>query len=98
MVKRSRALSSIEEQSCGPPPGENVRKSVTTIKCSLAGLKCSHELRYEIDDCVKRLHNIANKGSLVATQVLLTALEMENLFRILANKLGGTDDSQVVVL
>jgi hypothetical protein len=29
MVKRSGAISSIEGQSCEPPPGENVRKSLT---------------------------------------------------------------------
>ena len=59
---------------------------MTTIKCLLAGLKCYQELRYEIDDCVKRLHSIAIKGSLVATQVLLVTLENGESVPVIGNQ------------
>jgi hypothetical protein len=78
MPKRRRAVEAVDDGesalSCAPVLGSS-SKATTTVKCSLAGLRCSPDLKFEIEDAVRRVHSIAVKGSLVATQVLLSALE-----------------------
>jgi len=46
-----------------------------TVKCSLSRLRCHPDLLFEIEDAVRRLHDVAIRGSLVATQTLLDALD-----------------------
>ena len=50
----------------------------TTIKCSLGRLGCSSELRQQIEKVVERLHVLAVRGSIVATETLLTELRQGN--------------------
>ena len=45
-----------------------------TIKCSLGRLECSPDLRRQIEKAVERLHVLAVRGSIVATETLLSEL------------------------
>ena len=56
------------EQTC-----KSASRTVT-VKCSLARLQCHPDLLFEIEDAVRRLHDVAIRGSLVATQTVLDAL------------------------
>ena len=71
--RRSSEDTHVKVATCDAPPAS--KAGTTTVKCSLAGLRCSSDLRYEIEEAVRKVHSIAVKGSLVATQVVLSALE-----------------------
>ncbi len=46
----------------------------TTIKCSLGRLECTPDLRKQIEKVVEHLHVLAVRGSVVATETLLSEL------------------------